>query len=164
MEGDNTEKKVTMQDIAEELGVAASTVSRAFSGSGSSELREQVHYTAERLGYKHKHQQRVERSRVAFFPSDGLVLTNLHRDILALLPEEGTMRGRYFPDALDAKAIARQLGDPMVNANLIVTHLKMLHKEDYVALTSAPNSRHSALWQRTEKGRKEASTFVPRLK
>lgn len=53
-ETENTTKTVTLQDIADELGLSKSTVSRVLSGSGriSSETRQKVMECAENNGYK----------------------------------------------------------------------------------------------------------------
>jgi hypothetical protein len=77
-------------------------------------------------------------------------------DCLAMLPDEGTMRGRYMQDVVEVRKIRREL-DPTLSPYFIAARLKALQDEGLVVRTTG-TSKTAGGWQRTAKGRELVGT------
>ena len=78
-------------------------------------------------------------------------------DVLRLLPDEGTKKGKYMQDAMSVRQVKRAL-DPTLKPGFIATRMKRLRDEGLViSMTLIGETKHGLGWQRTEKGRQLAT-------
>lgn len=95
-----------------------------------------------------------QRQHGLFTSASGYEPVEFDIDLLRLLPDFGSTKGRYMPDSLDVRQIKRAL-DPALTSIYVTTRLRIMSNEGLVVRLGA-KGRGAGTWQRTEKGRELA--------